>query len=108
MACPFPGMDPYLEGRHCHSFHTTFCVEIVRLLNPLLGERSVALIEQRSVKEPLDDEDFRTLCVVEEAVRLRYVEVREVGSMTLVTVIEVLSPANKSGDDRADYLRKRR
>ena len=108
MACPFPGMDPNLEGRHWHSFHTTFCVEIVRLLNPLLGERYVALIDQRLVSEPLGDAAYKTLRVVEEPVRLRFVEVREAGSMMLVTVIEVLSPANKSGDDRADYLRKRR
>ena len=51
-----------------------------------------------------------SLVALEEPVRLFSVEIREVGTMRLVTAIEILSPANKrSGSDaRAEYLDKRR
>jgi hypothetical protein len=51
-----------------------------------------------------------SVIAVEEPVRYYSVEIREVGTMRLVTVIEILSPANKrSGSDaRAEYLDKRR
>ncbi len=47
---------------------------------------------------------------VEELVRYHSVEIREVGTMRLVTTIEILSPANKrSGTEaRDEYLSKRR
>lgn len=46
---------------------------------------------------------------VEAPVRLARVEVREAGTDTLVTAIEILSPVNKRpGPERRKYLRKRR
>jgi hypothetical protein len=46
---------------------------------------------------------------VEVPLRLANVEVREAGSDTLVTAIEILSPINKRpGPERRKYLRKRR
>lgn len=46
----------------------------------------------------------------EEPLRLTRVEIRAVAQQQLVTVIEILSPANKrpGSDDLAQYLRKRR
>jgi len=51
-----------------------------------------------------------SLVAIEEPVRYYSVEIREVGTMRLVTAIEILSPANKrSGSDaRKEYLDKRR
>lgn len=48
--------------------------------------------------------------LLEEPVRLHSVEIREVGTMRLVTAIEILSPANKRSahDAREEYLNKRR
>src|SRR5688572_29065592 len=55
MPCPFPGMDPFVEGPDWTSFHAPFCVEIVRRLNPELGYRYVAVVERRLVMDTLDD-----------------------------------------------------
>lgn len=48
--------------------------------------------------------------LLEEPIRLHSVEIREVGTMRLVTAIEILSPANKRSahDAREEYLNKRR
>ncbi|MEM8504636.1 MAG: DUF4058 family protein [Cyanobacteria bacterium P01_D01_bin.1] len=40
-------------------------------------------------------------------IRQRFIEIRNVANQEVVTVIEVLSPANKKGDGRAQYQRKR-
>jgi hypothetical protein len=49
------------------------------------------------------------VALVETPVRLANVEVREAGTDTLVTAIEILSPINKRpGSQRQKYLRKRR
>ncbi len=137
MPSPFPGVDPYLEGPLWVSFHTQLCAEIARRLTPLLGERYIALVEERLVVDTLDDvtvatrivrpdvsvagkapigsgptallePPLRVPTVIEAEVPVHFVEVREVASMLVVTVIEVLSPSNKGGEGRADYLRKRR
>jgi hypothetical protein len=41
-----------------------------------------------------------------ELLRMSYMEVRDADSNELVTVIELLSPSNKAGEDRQAYLRK--
>lgn len=46
MPTPFPGMDPYLEGPLWSSFHALFAPEIIRLLNPQLRPRYIALAQQ--------------------------------------------------------------
>lgn len=133
----FPGMDPYLEGPLWPSFHAQFCSEIARSLTPALGSRYIALVEERLVLETFDDisiaaravrpdvsvvgekgpssapaavlePPMRLATIVEAEVPVHFVEIREVAKMVVVTVIEVLSPANKSGEGRADYLKKRR
>jgi hypothetical protein len=137
MPSPFPGVDPYLESQRWVSFHGQLCSEIARQLAPVLGERYVALMEERLTLESFEDvavaiRDVRpdvvvaghkraahsNLTVLEPPLRLaapletevpiHFVEVREVGSMTVVTVIEVMSPSNKTGEGREDYRRKRR
>jgi hypothetical protein len=51
----------------------------------------------------------RSTVPLEVPLRLANVEVREAGTDTLVTAIEILSPMNKRpGRERQKYLRKRR
>jgi hypothetical protein len=130
-------MDPYLEGPLWSSFHTQLCSEIARRLTPALGDRYIALVEERLVVESIDDVSIaartirpdvsvastqvraagtaalmeppmRLATVVESELPMHFIEIRSVPNMVVVTVMEVLSPANKEGEGRADYLRKRR
>lgn len=93
MNSPFPGMDPYLE-RYWRDVHTSFLVYARNQLNTRLPDDLQARVEE------LGDEP-RTE---------RHLEIVEAGDGGGgVTVIAVLSPANKLGvDGRAAYLRRQR
>jgi len=56
----------------------------------------------------IDPPALRLATTMPEKIRHVTVEVRDVESRRLVTAIEVLSPANKRGEGRREYLRKRR
>lgn len=57
----------------------------------------------------IDPPAAQSVALVEAPLRLANVEVREAGTDTLVTAIEILSPINKRpGRERQKYLRKRR
>lgn len=89
-------MDPYLEDRRVwEDFHTTFLVALRAALKPQLPPDFVARLEER---------------VYEETTREVFLEIRRVREPgEVVTVIELLSPANKeSGRGREEYLRKQR
>jgi hypothetical protein len=51
MVCPFPGMDPYLEGELWTTFHIQLAVEIARQLTPRLLPRYFAFANQRQVTD---------------------------------------------------------
>ena len=88
-------MDPYLEDRRVwEDFHTTFLVALRAALKPQLPPDFVARLERRE-------------CLKTE-IREVFLEVRRVREPgEVVTVIELLSPANKeSGRGREEYLRK--
>lgn len=89
MPSPFPGMDPFIEGQHWRDLHHGMISMIQELLAPNVLPRYVVLVEE-------DVYPIRAYLTV------RYRETREV-----VTVIEFLSPTNKSPDGRNEYLRKR-
>jgi len=55
MTCPFPGMDPYLEGSLWTTLHATLAIEIVRQLAPQVGEQYLVLPVERLVMETTDD-----------------------------------------------------
>ena len=42
-----------------------------------------------------------------DEIRLRWIEIRRLPDLSLVTVIEILSPTNKIGSGRIEYLEKR-
>jgi uncharacterized protein DUF4058 len=138
MPSPFPGMDPYLEGAVWTTFHFAFAAEIVRQLAPRLRPRYLVLPVERFVIETPDDIAITTsiypdvavakreidaqtshtasivpaplhlATVIPEAVPHVAIEIRDVANRQLVTAIEILSPTNKRGDGRNEYLTKRR
>lgn len=77
-----------------------------RVIRPdvsVVGERQSAQSRVALIEPPL-----RLATVMEAETPVHFVEIREVGTMVVVTVIEVLSPTNKAGEGRVEYLRKRR
>jgi hypothetical protein len=138
MASPFPGMNPYLESPAFWSeFHNRLMVAIADDLSPQLRPRYRVAIEQRVYLSSLDSQKLvgipdvtvtrqslpesavATLTLptsqpisvslpLPEEVRESYLEVREVSSGQVITVIEILSPKNKRpGEGRIAYERKR-
>jgi hypothetical protein len=134
MPSPFPGMDPYLEDPALWpGVHESLIVYSRDALQPLLlpryyvevGERiyfedpreiicSDAAIHRRlpavagrsGAATPAADEPI--VLVVEPRLRETFLEIRAAGSHEVVTVIEVISPANKygSGHGRQEYRKK--
>lgn len=137
MPNPFPGMDPYLEGDLWTSVHTDLTAEIARQLAPKVRPKYVTRSARRivlttpdptelpperlpdvSVLEsgtapPAGRESVRAAPLVLDAltpvsIPQTTVEIRDAAGNRLVTAIEVLSPTNKRGGGRREYLRKRR
>ncbi|MBT9316006.1 DUF4058 family protein [Leptothoe spongobia] len=132
---PFPGMNPYLESPSLWpEVHSWLIVELARMLNPQITPKYRAAVEKRVYEEtvligipdvslvqqkPEARQEAATLTatvsqpvLVElpewEATVERYLEIRDVTTGEVVTVIEVLSPKNKrSGEGRNQYLTKR-
>jgi len=99
MASPFPGMDPYLEGEMWLEFTHTLANQVSRQLMPQLEPKYVALLARREVVESARPKP--------ELVPYLAVEIRDIASRTLVTVIEILSPVNKRGKGAREYNEKR-
>jgi Protein of unknown function (DUF4058) len=93
MASPFPGMNPYLEGKELWP-------EVHHWLITLLAGALVAELRPKyrvAIEVPID-----------EAVREGSLEVREVATGLVVTMIELMSPTNqRSGDRYETYQTKR-
>lgn len=106
MPSPFPGMDPYLEAEGLWpAFQHQFVLCLYQMLLPGLVDRYRARVCQRH---------YRTEQVLFTSIRREdhsedYLEIRRRGDGRLVTVLEIVSPANKTTDQgRAAYLVKRR
>lgn len=119
------------------SVHTQLTVEIARQLMPRLRPRYLALTTERFVMEEPESVAITTaaiypdvavtrtgralpgggVAIAEPPYRLTTpmavpiphvtVEIRDTASRQLVTAIEVLSPTNKRGEGRQEYLAKR-
>ncbi|MEM6521529.1 MAG: DUF4058 family protein [Cyanobacteria bacterium P01_C01_bin.70] len=134
----FPGMNPYLEHPALSpEIHFSVISILMRILNPQITPKYRAAVDQRVyqdtvlvgipdntiVQKALAKENGNrksseaTVMVAEpervtvpalEEVREPYLEVREIATHKVITVIEVLSPANKrNGEGRQQYLSKR-
>jgi hypothetical protein len=137
MPSPFPGMNPYLEQEGLwQDFHTKFLVGVSERLVPQVGPGYFVLLEHHIfVHEPPDELPRRVradllvsrapaeapalagAAVLEppalvehpaqEIERVPFLEVRHAARGDLVTVLELLSPANKQGEYRQQYLARR-
>jgi hypothetical protein len=86
-------MDPYIEAMGLwDSFRASLLVNCTGLLNQHLPEHFVSQIRTRI--DPRTDD------------RERWIEIKRLPDLELVTVIEFLSPTNKAGAGRDDYLDK--
>lgn len=137
MPNPFPGMNPYLEQPDFWSdFHNQLVAALARALVPMLlpkyrvvtdkwvytvtdtmtlalgrpdvsiqqrklDESSVATVVQR----PVQPVPVRVPMPLE--IQQAYLEVKDATTQEVVTVVEVLSPANKTGEGRSQYQAKR-
>ena len=132
----FPGMNPYLESPQLWSeVHFGLIAVMARTLNAVITPRYRAAVEKRVYVDSLlvgipDVAVFQrgtgieaidslqptvtlskpvtvTVPIVEET-QERFLEIREVGTGEIVTVIEVLSPKNKrTGEGKEKYDTKR-
>jgi hypothetical protein len=137
MPTPFPGMDPYLEQPALWpDVHNRLIAAIADALAPQLRPRYYVAIEERTYAVAVDDLVFAgraDVAVVEgrpadssqmpvaadpgvvvvevpvlDEVRETFLEVRSVAHERIVTVLEILSPANKrAGAGRTQYIDKR-
>jgi hypothetical protein len=95
MLNPFPGMNPYLEHPELwHQVHNRLIVGIADAIAEQVAPKYFVSIEQRI---------YQIIHTIKE----RYLEVREVATKELITVIEVLSPTNKRSEGRSLYETKR-
>jgi hypothetical protein len=129
-------MDPYLEERSVWSdVHQRMITYIAENLQPQLRPNYIARLEERiqvadigsiyrpyvlvgnMVREPapslvtaegLAADEPQHLEVYHEPAREPFIEIIARESHDVVTVIEVLSPANKVGDGREECLRKQK
>lgn len=112
MPSPFPGMDPYLENPELWpDVHNRLIAALGDELSPRLRPNYYVALEERTYAEEPGE-----LILVGQAlkppvgaeVRETFLEVRKAGEGEVVTVLELLSPANKrSGTGRRMYLDKR-
>jgi len=136
MTSNFPGMNPYLENPSLWSeVHSWLIVELARWLNPSLVPKYRAAVEKRVYLDALLvgipdasvfqqnlkaepsatvtttgvlSQPMRVTLPLTEEITERYLEIREVKTGRVVTVVEVLSPKNKRvGEGRDKYLAKR-
>lgn len=98
MRIAFPGMDPFLEQpAYWFDFHATFVNYWREAIADLLPPSYEAAIGERVI--------FQTVL---EGPRETYIEILHQPDQTLVTALELLSPANKELPGRVEYLAKRR
>ena len=135
MQCPFPGMDPYLEApAYFPDLHQRMIVYLADEIQPLLAPRFHARIGERVyVVEPSriiypditiierqpeptfhssnPQPDTPTVLIASEAeMREPFIEIHDIEQNRIVTVIEMLSPINKTrgARGRGMYMRKQR
>src|SRR5689334_15826946 len=106
MASPFPGMDPYLEGEQLWvAFHHQLVTSLYQILLPGLVDKYRARVAQRHY---ITEQALFTSLVREEH-HEEYIEIRQRTDGRLITLVDVVSPANKTMESgRTAYLEKRK
>ena len=139
MKTPFPGMDPWLEHPSLWpDVHNSVIAAIRDELSPRIAPDFVARLEQRTYilqqdnliflgrpdvavatglspqllvgeANPIGEGVLEVDLTYHDPLDESYLEIRDVKTRTVVTVIEVLSPANKVDiEGRRQYIQKRR
>ncbi|MBI1832417.1 MAG: DUF4058 family protein [Planctomycetes bacterium] len=105
MPSPFPGMDPYLEEeKRWPAFHALTVQALYQMLVPGLMDRYRARVGEREYTS----EEALFTSVVRENHKESFVEVRQRSDGRLVTLVELISPANKiTSEGRKHYLDRR-
>jgi hypothetical protein len=134
MPSPFPGMDPYLEARNVWpGLHQRLITYMAEALQPQLRPKYIATIGERvqlavvdhhyvpdillrhtmrepaptlATTAPLEVDEPQLITALDEAYHEPFIEIVIPKTGEVVTLIEVLSPANKVGDGRDQYLQK--
>lgn len=106
MPSPFPGMDPFLETEKLWpEFHHHLVLSLYQILLPGLVDRYRARVSQRKYYTEM----ALFTSVIREEHTEDLIEVRQRSDGRLVTLIDVVSPANKvTRQGRQAYLDKRR
>ena len=134
MPSPFPGMDPFIENQIWEDFHHEMISEIRAALVPQARPRYTVRVEERMYIEHYLEQRaairpdvaviaretmtaYQTVSAhvtdltlpIPETIIETFLVLRERESGEVVTVIEVVSPANKraGSDGRREYLAKR-
>ena len=108
MPSPFPGMDPFIEGQRWRDFHTTFITVIREMLTPRVRPRYVVEVEEYVYLARAEEDPDRLIEPDPARFRQSHLTIRTRQSQNVVTVIELLSPWNKTaGEGRLEYLVKR-
>ncbi len=106
MPSPFPGMDPFLEDEALWPvFHHQLVMCLYQILLPGLVDRYRARVCQRHYVT----EQALFTSVVREEHHEDYIEIRQRSDGKLVTLLDIVSPANRtSNSGRQAYLDTRR
>jgi hypothetical protein len=106
MASPFPGMDPYLEDdKLWPGFQHQMVHSLYQILLPGLMDRYRARVAQRHYV----NEQALFTSVIREEHHEQCIEIRLRSDGKLITLVDVVSPANKAtAAGRSAYLDKRR
>jgi Protein of unknown function (DUF4058) len=137
MPSPFPGMDPYIESWIWPDFHAAMISALRDQLNPLLPKRFIASSDLYVWREELSEEERRVLGGPDVQVvgkgpsssgaalatipapfttlmrgglerKQRYLRVIDHKERRIVTVIEILSPSNKTAHRTGEAYRFKR
>lgn len=107
----FPGMNPYLENTALWpNVHGRLIVAIADTLSSQLLPTYQSIVEEAIYRldSPLEQQPSVIVRTpVPTTFRQRFIEIRNTANQEVVTIIEVLSPANKRGEGRARYQEKR-
>lgn len=137
MSSPFPGMDPYIESQRWEDFHTEFALMLRALLVPQVRPRytvdvqryvflvdeaeepsgqyapDVWLADRGDLPEAEPSTAMATLAphlltlAMPADFEQKYLVVRTRERRDVVSLIEVLSPWNKTAKGQDEYLQKR-
>ena len=95
MPSPFPGMDPYLEDEKLWpAFQHQLVTCLYQILLPGLVDRYRARVNQRQYAT----EQALFTSVVREGHQEEFIEIRQRSDSRLVTLVDVVSPGNKTCD----------